>query len=436
MHWFSRPAFRRMDSSGKRMVMGAETSLLLNHLIESASTVNVTFQVRDLCAYSIAEFLKWTIKQSSEQCLWEDSAIPEFLLRKIGILANHPSPFKRLAASVIFNKIQRFFRQSEPLLSIFTLELFADFITGLSLAESDPATLGTITGCVKSLDYLQLIVTQNKEIFTHSDPRRRIDPYFIEGTLAELVSFLFRHIFRTQRHCRGFCMDAFQRLAPLPFVDSARQYLQKQGESIPDDFCAQLDIYRWLLDRDVVSLTYPEQNSKFINSHFRFIDECWKQLQDDCDPCAIPPTFLLWLEFLQIYFRKSENAGETLLCGGTQLIQVLLHAVLLPQRFGFLHFHFQLRQDLYNGLKDVFDVIISRPSLKSKCQEVIKSVISLDQFHVDSTNWNEDCKVNQLLHIHVPDLIRMIFEGWYHTGLGAIGNSWIFWSWLSVPADL
>ena len=435
MHWFSRPAFRRMDSSGKRMVMGSETSLLLNHLIESASTVDVTFQLRSLCAGSIAEFLKWTIKQSSDQYLWEDPAIPEFLLRKIGALANHPLPFKRLAASVIFNKIQRFFRQSEPLVSIFTMELFADFVTSLSLAERDPVALGTIAGCIKSLDHLQLIVTRNKEIFIHPHPRRRVDPYFSKGTLAELVPFLFRHIFRIERHCRRSCMKILPQLAPSSLADSVHLYLQSQDGSIPDDLSTQLDIYRWLLDRDVIALARLHQDPKFTESYFAFIDDCWRQLQDDGHPPAITSTFLLWLEFLQVYLHKSEDGDQVLVGGGTPLIQVLLHAALLPQRLGFLYFHYQLRLDFYNGLTSVLTMISSRASLKPKCQEVVRWIMSLDQFRIDYANWNEDCQVNSSMLIQVLDSILIVCQGGCYPRLGPTGLCRIHRNRCSVPAD-
>ena len=112
MHWFSRPAFVRASSRARQTEMSAETALLLEHLTESTCCSTATSPVRELAATCLAEFLKWTIKQTSDQCLWEDAAVPELLFRKMQALATHPSADKRLGATLILDKLQHILRES------------------------------------------------------------------------------------------------------------------------------------------------------------------------------------------------------------------------------------------------------------------------------------------------------------------------------------
>ena len=137
VQWFSRPAFQRKEASGKRTVLGPETALLLQLLTDSAGSDSEA-EVRELVAFCQTEFLKWSIKQSRESDLMEDSASPGYLLQKLRAMALHPSSCQRLGAALVMKQLLPELLKSDALTSIFTLELTAHFIVSLELTERDP----------------------------------------------------------------------------------------------------------------------------------------------------------------------------------------------------------------------------------------------------------------------------------------------------------
>ena len=66
--------------------------------------------LRDLSALCIEEFLRWSIKQTSEKHLAKSPINIKSLLKRLYSLATHPSANKRLGAALAFNNIYRVFR--------------------------------------------------------------------------------------------------------------------------------------------------------------------------------------------------------------------------------------------------------------------------------------------------------------------------------------
>ena len=66
--------------------------------------------LRDLSALCIEEFLRWSIKQTSEKQLAKSPINIKSLLKRLYSLATHPSANKRLGAALAFNNIYRVFR--------------------------------------------------------------------------------------------------------------------------------------------------------------------------------------------------------------------------------------------------------------------------------------------------------------------------------------
>ena len=151
-------------SDGRRTILGEETILLLEQLMESACSGLDTSLVRDLACDCLLEFLKWNIKQSSNEILWGDPAAPDFLFQKLRSSATHPSPHQRLGAAIVLNKLYRVIRESEPLTSIYTLDLLTHFVVCLSLAEQDPPSLGTVNESKKVLYNLMRTVILRRNL--------------------------------------------------------------------------------------------------------------------------------------------------------------------------------------------------------------------------------------------------------------------------------
>ena len=105
VHWFSRPAFQRKEASGKRTVLGPETALLLQLLIDLAGSDSEA-ELRELAAFCLTEFLKWFIKQSRESDLMEDPATPGYHFQKLRPMALYPSSCQRLGAALVLKLIK------------------------------------------------------------------------------------------------------------------------------------------------------------------------------------------------------------------------------------------------------------------------------------------------------------------------------------------
>ena len=66
--------------------------------------------LRDVSASCLEEFLRWSIKQTSEKQLEKSPINIKSLLKRLDALATHPSANKRLGAALAFNNIYRVFR--------------------------------------------------------------------------------------------------------------------------------------------------------------------------------------------------------------------------------------------------------------------------------------------------------------------------------------
>lgn len=66
--------------------------------------------LRDLSASCLEEFLRWSIKQTSEKQLAKSPINVKSLIKRLYSLATHPSANKRLGAALAFNNIYRVFR--------------------------------------------------------------------------------------------------------------------------------------------------------------------------------------------------------------------------------------------------------------------------------------------------------------------------------------
>jgi len=126
IHWFSKSDF----------YSGQETILLLDNCLNLVSESSGL--VRDFAAECLAEFLKYSIKQSTIQIQESSPLNAEALFNKMYSLCSHSSSSKRLAASLCFNRLYTTFREEEPLVDQFSLQLLYNFLECLRLSHRDP----------------------------------------------------------------------------------------------------------------------------------------------------------------------------------------------------------------------------------------------------------------------------------------------------------
>lgn len=352
--------------------------------MESACRGLESSLVRDLACDCLLEFLKWTIKQSSDTTLWEDPAAPDFLFQKLRAAATHPSPHQRHGAAVVFDKLYRVMRESDPLTSIYTLDLLTHFVTSLSLAERDPLSLETLHQSKQALYHLTQTVHLKRKLFEHPDGRRRVAPFLIQGTLSELLEFLLNHTLGSQRHCRQISIELCGILArPQSLAEVMTQFLSKQ--SLEDHlasnfpFQARLDIYRCLLGLGVIDTDKCDSDVHCLDQFEIFAEGIEKRLQRQIPNAEIQlndttnESFLAWLGFLTEYLPKSRNRRLI-------RIEMLIRTALLPSRLSFSAT--SGTQQLYSCLETILPLLIAD-------KKVMESVLNLEEFRMENLNLTE-----------------------------------------------
>ena len=378
MRWFARPAYQQ--SAGRRTILGAETALLLEQLMDSACSGVESF--RDLAGDCLSELLVWNIKQTnSDAKLWEDPAVPDFLFQKLRASATHPSPTHRLAAATMMNKLHRIIRESDPLASIFTLDLLAHFVVCLSLAERDATSLGTVHQTKQTLYHLSRTVFLKRDFFSSPDPRRRVAPFLTQGTIPELLDFLLEHAFGPQQHCRHACIEICIALGrPRSLTEVTTKFLSKfpLQTLLKDQFplSARLDVYRWLLLHSVIETSVCDADPNFVNQFEAFVNCVHNQIKEKSVlKCSTTEDLLAWLGFLIQYLPKSRNNLFV-------RTDILVYAALLPAKFGFSVFATASRQQFYTCLETIFPLLAHQ-------KETIRSVLAGAEFQLDYLDFNE-----------------------------------------------
>ncbi|KAI8329229.1 hypothetical protein BC941DRAFT_384857 [Chlamydoabsidia padenii] len=254
-----------------------ETIILLQTCLDAACSNQAA--LREYGATCIHEFVKWSIKQTSTQAIHGPMNIKS-LLKRLYHLASHPSPAKRLGASMIFNHIYRLFREEAPLVDGYTLELLYYFMFSMRLAEDDHPSLGTQQKVGESISHLKRIIRVKSVLFLTESPNRRAFPGTDHADLAHVVEWCFQETGKTEREYAKACMEFFNEFTlVLPEIKDAKDWLKKKITSdqeyltkiynsstlVPptSNFnltmewlkqlnCA-LDGYVWLLERKVLS---------------------------------------------------------------------------------------------------------------------------------------------------------------------------------------
>jgi len=96
--------------------------------------------LRDFSSECVAEFLKWSIKQSKHKST--DALSANSILKRLYALLSHPNAYKRLGAALTFNKLYRIVREEETLVDTFILEITVNGLLSLKLAALDDPELG------------------------------------------------------------------------------------------------------------------------------------------------------------------------------------------------------------------------------------------------------------------------------------------------------
>ncbi|CAG9767394.1 unnamed protein product [Ceutorhynchus assimilis] len=172
--------------------------------------------LRDFSGKSLNEFVKWTVKQSSEQELKTNPQNIKILVKRIRFFSSHPDLVKKLGAALIFNNIYKEIREERALISIFSMELLHIFINSLALLEySNEEVDNTVTQILNAIGHLKRIFMEKAPIFRTTDNLRRIPSDITEGTLEGLVKWILSMTASRSKYCRDISMELFIHIQPL-----------------------------------------------------------------------------------------------------------------------------------------------------------------------------------------------------------------------------
>ncbi|XP_050298315.1 DNA-dependent protein kinase catalytic subunit-like isoform X2 [Anthonomus grandis grandis] len=172
--------------------------------------------LRDFSGKCINEFVKWTIKQTSENELKSNPINIKILVKRMRFFSLHPDLVKKLGAALIFNNIYKEIREERAIISIFAVELLHIFVCSLALLEySNEEVDNTVHQINKAISHLKRIFLERAEMFRRNDDKRRIPSDIPNENLTGLTTWLLTMTGSRSKYCRNICMELFVHFQPL-----------------------------------------------------------------------------------------------------------------------------------------------------------------------------------------------------------------------------
>jgi hypothetical protein len=178
----------------------------------------------------------------------------------------------------------------------------------------------------------------------------------IQGILSELLEIFLQHIFGSQQHCRRICVELCEILArPQQSLTEVKTLFLSRHlleNLLPCKFPlpARLDVYRILLQHDVINTSKCETDINTVNQFEVYVKKIEEKLKEKSTSTEVPlndnsiiENFMAWTGFLIEYLRKSKS--YTFL-----RVETLVRASLLLSRLGFNFNTGASRKQLYTCL--------------------------------------------------------------------------------------
>jgi len=210
IHWFT-------QSPGN-----PDGEIMLDSLMDSLGSFDGSLQT--LSAKYIAEFLAWSIKQSSKDDQLTNPQNAKSLFKRLFNLARHPSPQRRIGCAMALKELLRPFREEDPLVDQFVLELASTVIHSIRLCHYDEPGLGSAEKMLGVLSGITTIIKKKfKLLLVPLTPPRREHP-----DLHHFIEFVFANLGRPETTLRNALFNLLETILPLT------------GESLPDWFNKKL----------------------------------------------------------------------------------------------------------------------------------------------------------------------------------------------------
>ncbi|XP_078036597.1 DNA-dependent protein kinase catalytic subunit [Augochlora pura] len=417
MHWLS----------SKFMLKSLATTYFINSVFEALNN-DSNSSLREFSAACLAEFTKWSIKQSNND-RGTQSNIDEVLYKMMNF-AVHPSLSKRIAAATAFNHLYTILREDDKIVSMYWLEILYCFVKSLD-GCNDPSI-------VVALDHVERVLIAKKNLLNARHNKRKLPIEFKEATLTDAVYWLLSQCGCINLSCRTKCMDLVVKLSEHlkdcnSITTMINNFIDEHGNdafnaiifgdlnskveslscSIILPLLRSLDCYIWLIKNDLLKIEYlfaktNAKNEILFNSakNFVYIVNKIKSETDDDSIVVLSTEFeelqslqckliITIFDFLQILLNSNENyVPDFFLC--KDLYELISKCIMCPQVVGFETINFESIESLSIIMHNLIESIIRKGDdtiLNSiKCElsvhveKHINSFIDLDKivFRTDS----------------------------------------------------
>ncbi|XP_076296859.1 DNA-dependent protein kinase catalytic subunit isoform X2 [Lasioglossum baleicum] len=447
MHWLS----------SKFMLKSLATTCFIDSVFEALSN-DSNSSLREFSGACLAEFTKWSIKQSNNDRRGTESNIDE-VVNKMMNFAVHPSTCKRIAAATAFNHLYAILREDETIVSVYWLELLYCFVKSLD-GCNDPTI-------VVALNHVERVLIAKKNLLNANHGKRRLPTEFKGATLTDAAYWLLTQCGSVNSTCRAKCMDLVVKLSEhINDCDSVATmidhfiavYGNKQFNRIifndldskTEDLitCSiilpllrSLDCYIWLIKNDLLKMEYLFANSSaeteiLFNSAKNFIFVVNKMKRETGDDSAVMLSkeldelqnlqcklIVTIFDFFRILLDSDENyVPDYFLC--KDLFELISKCIMCPQVVGFETINLESTESLSLILHDLMESMIRKGDhaildaikrqLSVHVEKHINNFIDLDKIVSSSCSCSELKQyVHGLRFLERHNILGQMYNGIY-----------------------
>lgn len=196
----------------RSQILHAGVGIFCEQLMEGISHPSNT-AIRDLSARCLREFVKWNMKELTNNLTNEIGALP--ILKKLKLYSFDSDHNKRCGAALAFNNLYRIIREDNKLISVHWLSILHTFAVNFIMCEEIggdiESTYDQISTC---MDHIVRVLFERKDIFNQPDQHRITPGAFNGNCLKDAMIWLFKQCGAKQQFYRRKCQQMFLKLAP------------------------------------------------------------------------------------------------------------------------------------------------------------------------------------------------------------------------------
>ncbi|CAL7934054.1 unnamed protein product [Xylocopa violacea] len=375
--------------SSKFMLKSSASMHFIDTLFKGLSNESNS-SLREFSGMCLAEFTKWSIKQSADDGELSQTNIYE-VIHKMTNFALHPSASKRIAAATAFNHLYKILRENTNIVSVYWLEILYSFVRSLDGCND--------RSIITALDHVERVVIAKKDLLNKRNSHRKATFEIENATLLDAVNWLLVQCGCLDQCCRAKSMELVVKLSEhVENCDSAeamiKNYIDSRGieafngiilsnvepkiESLSVKgllpLLRSLDCYIWLIKDKLLDAKclFSDSNSQreiFFDCMSNFVCLINKiKIEDDGDNLVILTkeiedlqtfqckTILTTLNFIQILLDSGDNFFPDCFFN-KDLYELIAKCIICPRVIGFDAKNLEITEALPKTLESLLQSI-------------------------------------------------------------------------------